>query len=210
VSGVGGAAVEIGREGARRAAAEELSRSRYEDEGLLERVWRQLQELVSDLLNSAASGGLGAIVSLVILAALLVGLVALLWWSTLRRMSGSARSATPELFVDGGQTSAQHRASAQGLAEEGRWAEAIRELVRAIARTLEERQLLAELPGRTAGEFAAAAGVVLPPLRTRLGEAARLFDAVTYGQDPGTAQGYAAVSELDEALRVAEPVTSTR
>jgi hypothetical protein len=210
VSGVGGAAVEIGREAARRAAEEELSRSRYEDEGLLERVWRQLQELVSDLLNSAASGGLGAIVSLVILVALLVGLVALLWWSTLRRMSGSARSATPELFVDGGQTSAQHRASAQGLAEEGRWAEAIRELLRAIARTPEERQLLAELPGRTAGEFAAAAGVVLPSLRTRLGEAARLFDAVTYGQDPGTAEGYAAVAELDEAVRVAEPVTSTR
>ena len=52
--------------------------------------------------------------------------------------------------------------------------------------------------------------MVLPSLRTPLGEAARLFDAVTYGQDPGTAQGYAAVSELDEALRVAEPVTSTR
>ena len=55
------------------------------------------------------------------------------------------------------------------------------ERFRAIVRELEERAVLAEQPGRTAGEAAAAAAGRLPALAAELAAAARLFDDVRYG-----------------------------
>jgi hypothetical protein len=197
--------VDVGRDAARRAAAEELSRNAYEQESLLERAWRWFQELLDQIFAQAAEGGLSGLVSLVILVVVLAALTAVLLWS-LRRMSRSARARTAGVFGAREQTAAEHRAAAERLASEGRWPEAVRERLRAIARTLEEREILAALPGRTADELAAAAGHALPDLRDRLAAAARLFDAVTYGEDPGSAEGYAAVADLDQQIVAAEPV----
>ncbi|WP_449066361.1 DUF4129 domain-containing protein, partial [Planomonospora algeriensis] len=58
--------------------------------------------------------------------------------------------------------------------------------LRAVARDLEERAVVEELPGRTADELAAEAGRALPGFAGELAEAARLFDDVTYGDLPGT------------------------
>ena len=69
---------------------------------------------------------------------------------------------------------------------------------------------MTDLPARTADELATAAGDALPMLSDRLSEAARRFDAVTYGEDPGSMQSYAVLAELDQAIRVAEPTVSLR
>jgi Domain of unknown function (DUF4129) len=196
--------VDVGRTEARHAAVAELSEGRYEQESLTERAWRWLEGFVSGVLDQVAREGLGGVASLTLLVVVLAALAVLLLWST-RRLSTSARSGVLEPFDVPGQSAAQHRERAEGLAQEGRWPEAIRERLRAIARTLEEREILAERPGRTADELAAAAGRALPALDARLADAARLFDAVTYGEDPGSADGYAALAGLDEELRRAEP-----
>jgi Domain of unknown function (DUF4129) len=200
--------VDIGRAEARRAAAAELSEGRYEQESLIERAWRWFEGLVRSLVDQVAREGLGGALSLTLLVVVLAVLAALLLWS-MRRLSASARSSGVGLLDEEGQNAAQHREQAARLAHEGHWPEAIRERLRAVARTLEEREILAALPGRTADELAAEAGRVLPALDDRLAEAARLFDAVTYGQHPGSAEGYAAVAALDDALLRAEPVVAT-
>ena len=52
-----GPLVEIGREAAQQAAAGELSRSRYAQESLLERVWRWLEETFTALLDQSFPKG---------------------------------------------------------------------------------------------------------------------------------------------------------
>ena len=200
--------VEVGREAARQAAAEELSRSRYSQESLLERVWRWFWEGVVALLSRIGGGGAEGVVSLVLLVAVLAGLVALLVWS-LRRMTRTRRTGTAQVFGDVVTTADEHRRAAEEHAQDGRWALAVQERVRALARSLEERDILSPAPGRTADELAAEAGLLLPTLSTQLTGAARLFDAVTYGEHPGTPEDYATVCALDDTLQSADPVLSS-
>ncbi|MGH3366264.1 MAG: DUF4129 domain-containing protein [Nocardioidaceae bacterium] len=199
--------VDVARGTARRAVEDELGRGVYEDESLVETVLRWLQETFLALVAQVSQGGLRGVVSLLILGAVLVGLTGLLLWS-LRRISRSAGVGTTGGLDASGQTAGEHRATAEQLARDARWPQAIRERMRAVARILEEREILSALPGRTADELASAAGRALPTLDARLNDAARLFDRVTYGEDPGSAEDYASVAELDAALNVAEPAMS--
>lgn len=203
-----GPLVEIGREAAQQAAADELSRSRYAQESLLERVWRWLEETFAALLAQVGDGGPGGLLSLVVLVAVLAGLVALLAWS-MRRVTRTRRTRAALVFADAVTTADEHRRAAEQHAQEGRWSAAVQERVRALARTLEERDILSPAPGRTADELAAEAGDLLPALSSGLGTAARLFDAVTYGEIAGTPEDYATVRELDETLHTTEPALSS-
>jgi type II secretory pathway pseudopilin PulG len=200
--------VEVGREAARRAAAEELSRSRYSQEPLLERVWRWFWEGVVALLSRIGDGGAGGVVSLVLLVAVLAGLAALLVWS-LRRMTRTRRTRAAQVFADVTTTADEHRRAAEEHAREGRWAVAVQERVRALARSLEERDILSPAPGRTTDELAAEAGLLLPTLGTELTAAARLFDAVTYGEHPGRPEDYATMCALDDTLQTTAPILSS-
>jgi hypothetical protein len=208
VVNVPGPVVEVGREGARQAAAAELSRSRYSQESLFERVWRWLWEAFVGLLERIGGGGPGSLISLVLLVAVLAGLVALLVWS-LRGMTRTRRTRAAQVFADMVTTADEHRQAAEEHAREGHWAAAVQERVRALARTMEERDILSPSPGRTADELAAEAGLLLPSLSTRLTGAARLFDAVTYGEHAGTPEDYSTVCDLDEALRTTDPVLTS-
>ena len=59
--------------------------------------------------------------------------------------------------------------------------------------------------GRTADEMAAEAGLALPAEAAALRDAARMFDDICYGERPGTAAGYALVSDLDTRIKAAAP-----
>ena len=182
-----------------------LSRSQ---EYLLERVWRWLLEGFDALLNRIGDGGTEGLVSLVLLVAVLAGLVALLVWS-LRGMTRTRRTRASQVFADVVTTADEHRRAAEEHAREGRWGAAVQERVRALARTLEERDILSPSPGRTADELAAEAGLLLPSLTGELAGASRLFDAVTYGEHHGTPEDYARVRALDDALQTTEPALSS-
>ena len=204
---VPGPLVEVGRDAARQAAAEELSSSRYSQESLFERVWRWFWEQLAGLLDRAGGGGTEGLVSLVLLGLVLAGLVALLVWS-LRRITRAGRTRAARVFADAATTADEHRKAAEAHAREGRWSAAVQERVRALARSLEERDILAPSPGRTADELADEAGLLLPSLSSDLAGAARLFDAVTYGEHAGTSDDYAIVCALDEGLQTTDPALS--
>nr|WP_312885633.1 DUF4129 domain-containing protein [Lipingzhangella halophila] len=108
--------------------------------------------------------------------------------------------------ADSPRTAADHRTAAEEHAAAGEYAEAIRERLRAITRDLEERAIITPRPGRTATELATDASAALPARREALHRAAALFNDVVYGDRPATADDAHLLRELDDQLRVTQPV----
>jgi uncharacterized protein DUF4129 len=75
---------------------------------------------------------------------------------------------------------------ADRYAAAGRYAEAVRERLRAMVRLLVDRGIIEHRPGWTVTELAAAAGTAEPTLAAPLDEAAAIFSAIWYGQRPAT------------------------
>jgi hypothetical protein len=193
--------VELGRDEAAQLAREELAKQVYRDAGpgLVERLVRWLLEQAGRLLDGAAGvspgGYAGLVVVLLLVAAAIVAV-------RLKVGPLGRRAAREEaLFVGRPRTAAQHRAAADAQAAAGAWAEAVRECLRAVVRSLEERAVLDERPGRTADEAAAEAGRALPSCAAGLRSAAVLFDEVWYGGRPAGPESYAALRDLDAQVQ---------
>lgn len=194
--------VTIDRDAAREAAREELSKRIYDDAQppLIVRGVRWVLERLGDALDGIAAATPGGWWALLVLATLLaVAVFAIIRGvGPVRRMSSTERSM---FATDRRRSSADHRASADRARQQGDWTAAVRERFRAIIRTLEERGLLDERPGRTADEAAAEAGRALPQLGADLRAGARTFDEVVYGGHPATRQHDDGLQMLDEAVR---------
>jgi len=198
-------ALVVDRERAREAAERELRRREYADAQpppvvrLLGRLLRELGELLGRAAAAAPGGRLGLLA--------LLGLVALLVAVVLARVGPLARSARPPALFAGSATltADEHRALAQSAAEQGRWADAVRERLRAVVRELEARGALDPRPGRTAGEVARDGGAAVPEVASDLARAAALFDEVWYGGRPADAGSYAVLVAVDERVSDRRP-----
>lgn len=200
--------VDLSREEAQVAARKELAKQMYQaaEPGLLERAFAWFVEELDELLDRAAAASPGGYVSLVgalVLVAALIVAVRL----KVGPLAGSAAARDP-LFVGGPRSAKDHRAAADAHAAAGEWALAVRERLRAIIRSLEERGLLEPRPGRTADEAAAEAGRILPPCADGLRAAARTFDDVWYGGRVAGIEADRALRELDERVQAARPTLS--
>ncbi|WUI00651.1 DUF4129 domain-containing protein [Spirillospora sp. NBC_00431] len=190
-------------------ARRELDKQVYQRDkpSWLERMWDDFSEWLRDLSSRSPSpdsqGSGGGWMSIVIIIVVLLIAAALVAW--LMRGRRNLRSRSEPLLEDAPSTALDHRAAAERHAAAGQWAEAIRERLRAIARDLEERAVLAARPGRTADELAQETGEAVPELADDLHAAVRIFDDVWYGDRPGTSEGYAQVTGVDEKLRAAKP-----
>ena len=199
-------AAELGRDAAREAAREELSRQEYSDARpslalrVLGRIARELGDLLAAA-GGAAPGGLLGLLALLVLFALFVAVV-------LTRIGPLAgRSAGASLFAGSATLSAaQHRELAEQAARDGRFADAVRERLRAVGRDLEARGLIDPRPGRTAGEVARDGGAALPALAQDLRRASITFDEVWYGGRTADAGSYALLVEVDNRVAAAQAV----
>ncbi|GAB7182827.1 DUF4129 domain-containing protein [Kitasatospora sp. Ki12] len=203
----GGAPVTVPRDPARDAARDELLNAEYHkhDPSLLQRatdwIWEHIAGALDSISGDGADGTTGLVLFLVV--AVLIG--AALWW----RLGAPRRAArtTGDVYgVEGPRSAAQYRADAAGHAAAGRWAEAVRDQMRALVRGLEERTLLDSRPGRTADEAAAEAGRALPEHAAALAAAARSFDDIAYGERTADEAAYRVLHELDRTLERARPV----
>ena len=100
--------------------------------------------------------------------------------------------------------------TADQLAAAGRYAEAVRERLRAVVRDLIERGVLPYSPGWTVTELAAAAARVRPPLAEPLSGGVAVFSEIWYGLRPATAEDDAAMRRHADAIArglVAAPAT---
>ena len=200
---------DLSREAARDAAREELSRPEYDaaQPPLLIRLAGRAVREVLELLDGAAGAVPGGYVGLLLLLLLIAGFVAVVLAKV--RPGGSDRSGGRALFTGATVlTAAEHRALADAAAAEGRWADAVRERLRAVVRDLEARGVLDPRPGRTAGEVARDAGAAVPGVADDLRRAAVVFDEVWYGGRTADASSYALLVEVDgrvSSSRMAAP-----
>jgi hypothetical protein len=193
------------RDQARRWAQEELSKPEYARArpGWFERL---VDWLSQHLHRVSGSAGLGDGQSLALLVALVVAavVVGLLVRRNVRLRVAEA-SAPPSVLGDSTLSGAEHRRLAERAYEQGRYGDAVREWLRALARRLDERGLLDPQPGRTADELAAQAARFLPDLGAELGWAAGTFDEVSYGGRPARADEAERLRRLDAAVEAARP-----
>jgi hypothetical protein len=99
--------------------------------------------------------------------------------------------------------------SADELAAAGRYAEAVRERLRAMLRSLIERGLLPSSPGWTVMELVRAAGRTRPALADPLNGAATIFSEIWYGLRPATVDDDMAMrrhAAAVTAIAAAEPI----
>ncbi len=203
--------VDPDRDEARRLLEDELEKARYRqsDAPSEQPEWlRALERWLTDLLDSLSGSGSapGWIVLLVIVAiAVLVALFLVFGVPRLRARS-SLRTAADELFeADDHRDAAAMRRDAEAAARDDRFAEAIAERFRAIARSLHERTLVTTLPGSTAHDVARRAAVPLPEHAAALDLAADDFDAVRYLGDAGDRERYDRMAALDSAVQQTRP-----
>src|SRR5437763_1372983 len=100
---------------------------------------------------------------------------------------------------------------ADRLAAEGRYAEAVRERLRAIVRDLVDRGLVEHRPGWTVTELARTAAAARPAVEPPLSAAALLFSDIWYGNRPAHAEHDARMRALAREVHAAvDPVGSAR
>lgn len=197
----------VSRDEARQAAERETSKGIYAQSrpGPVERVVEAALEWLDRLLGRVASATPGGGLGLLLLIGILVGLAVLVAWRTgpVRR---GARTGAAVVELSGPLDAAEHRRRADAYSTEGRFAEAVRERMRAIVRELEARGVLEPRPGRTADEVAREAGAAVRAVAPDLRTAATVFDEVWYGGRPATAQADALLRQADQRVQRAQLV----
>ena len=199
--------VDIDRDAAREAAHTELSKHIYDEAQppLAIRIIRWIVRWFSDLLDRVAAATPGGWYGVVIL----LGVLAVAAYAVLRRtgmVRGTAASRQDHpLFSPMTRSAAEHRRVADAAAATGDWETAVQERFRAVIRTLEERGLIEDRPGRTADEAARAGGAVLPASADALARSAWMFDSIAYGGRPASALQDEQLRSLDAGVRTARP-----
>ncbi len=130
-----------------------------------------------------------------------------------RRRQPQAEPAVPEPGLELPDLPAQSFLSlADWLAGQGRYAEAVRERLRAIVRVLVDAGIIVNTPGATITELAAAASAARPAVRPALAGASLVFSDIWYGQRPAGQQhdlqmrGYG--RDVDAVLAGQSPVAT--
>ena len=199
----------VGRDEARRAAQRELSKGIYHQSqpGPLTRAFDAVIDWIERFLDRLAAGAPGGSSGALVLLALVLVVAAVVVWRTgpIRR---GVRIRQPHVELSGDVGADEHRRRADEHAAAGRFAEAVRERMRAIVRELETRGVLDPRPGRTADEVARDAGAVVPTIAADLRAAAGVFDEVWYGGRPATPQSDALMRNADDRVRRASMVVA--
>ena len=158
--------------------------------------------------EQAMSGLDARTAALVIGGLLVVGItIALVVAGPVRRARRGSRQSA-EVFGSDVRTAAELRASADALAAQGLWAEAVLDRFRAVLRSLEDRALLDDRPGRTAHEAAEQAALRLPSCAEDLRRAGRLFDDVCYGHADAGERDDRWLREVDGRVAATRPVSA--
>lgn len=181
----------------RRVADEVLDRSQFDEpeRSLVQRFLGWLGDLFdrffgrdeSTALDPTGGGGGGgsALVTIVVLAVAVVLVVAAAralrgtWWRRSRRAEEAL-----DVDVEGRRSAAAWDELVRRLEAEGRWKDAMRARFGALVERLVDRGVVAEVPGRTTGEYRDDVRSTLPEVAGAFAEAADLFDRAWYGDLP--------------------------
>lgn len=201
----------------RRLADEILARPEFEppERSFLQRladwVLRRLERLFGGdgdggFEVGAGGGGAGGssvftIVVLVIAVVLVVVIVRALRGTWRRR--ARRPSEVLDVDVDVRRTADAWDALARQLERDGRWKDAIRARFGSLVERLVDRGLVADVPGRTSGEYRVDVRASLPEVADAFADAADLFDRAWYGDLPTGASEAARFSQDAELVLAA-------
>jgi hypothetical protein len=176
----------------------ELLNPEYHQQNAIERLITWLERLIGRALAAAEQAPpLSTFAAMVIFLLLLGGLVWLL--SRAQGTRRLRRSVGPVLEEDV-VSAAELRARAEAALAGGRPEEALVDGFRALAVRQVERGRLEDSPGATAHEVAMSLATEYPQHGERVGDNARLFDLVLYGDRPATPEQASGVLRLDDEL----------
>lgn len=200
----------ITRDSARDEARRELSKDMYRvhEPSALQRLVDKVLERLGDLLDRAAAaspGGGAGLLAIVLVLVLVVVAVLVRFGPPARRASRTAEGFD---LGPSGTTPEDHRALAERFAAEGRYAEAVRERMRAVVRDLERRGVVEARPGRTVGEIVAETRRTLPGAAAEVARGGRVFSEIWYGGRRAVAADDAALREVEQRIGAA-PVGGT-
>jgi hypothetical protein len=176
---------------------------------LLQAAWHWLATEVGRLLGQLfGGGGLGSDWGAVVVVAVVVTVVVALVVTTVARLGpGGAGRRSPVVALRGhgpSRSPADWRAEAAAHEAAGRWRQALRCRYRALVAELVGRGLVAEIPGRTSGEYRRDVDAVAPAAGPAFGAATDLFEQVWYGDQPTGPDDQERFDEL--ARQVLSPV----
>ena len=182
----------------RRLLRDELVHGEYHRQHVLQRLidwlWRHLQDGVG---AASGSSGVTAFVTMLVAAALVVGLALLL---TRVRRDRRTRVRSDAVLTRDRASADELRRRAEAALAEGRHADALVDAFRALAVRQVERGRLSDQPGATAHEVAASLATSYPTHGGLVGRSADLFDATLYGHHPARPEDAHDVLDLDDAL----------
>lgn len=148
---------------------------------LILRLLDELNRLINGALNRLARGP-GSLIGLVLLTVVAAGGVVLALRVLKRLPPDPSRSVSIDAVV--GRSSIDWRAEAARHEASGRWRDALRCRYRSLIAELAERDLVAEIPGRTSGEYRREMTSAVPLVAVDFGEATNLFERAWYGHAP--------------------------
>ena len=174
----------------RRMADDILSGPEYRDPP--QSLWQRVNEAISDFIGrlfelvGLGGGSVAPVVAWLVLF-VLVGLVALLvYWAVQSGMWSEGRRTRDEgdpviLATDAHRSARDWLSEAERHEAEGRWSEGLLCRYRSLVVALVDREVIPELVGRTAGEYARDVAQHHPAGSESFSAATELFEAAWYG-----------------------------
>ena len=180
----------------------ELLKPEYHQQNPIERLITGLERQIGRALAAAElAPPLSTFAAMLIFLLLLGGLV---WLLSRAQGSRRLRTSPGPVLEEEVVTAAELRARAEAALEGGRPEEALVDGFRALAVRQVERGRLEDSPGATAHEVAMTLATEYPQHGERVGDNARLFDLVLYGDRPATPEQATGVLTLDDELAGAQ------
>ncbi len=187
----------------RQQAHDILGRSEFQHR---ESILQRLLDWIGDQLNRFSFGighGPGFIGDLFGLIFLAVAVVLVIVLVRAFRSSPRPPALDDELTFEEGvrRSAAEWRSEAERYEAEQRWREAMRARYRELVRLLVDDGVLADVPGRTTGEYETELATTRPAAAETFGELTECFDAVWYGGRQTDADEYGRFRELARMTR---------
>lgn len=191
---------------ARSWLAQELAGNAYQDRrSLLQRFLDWVGQRLSDLQSTPGRGGVSLPPFVIAVLAGLVVVALVVLATRVRRERRAVGTPSATVLGDSTLTAAQLRERAERALAEGRYDDAVLDLVRAAARDADDRTLLTDAPALTAHEVGVRLSQVFPDHAAAVTRATDRFDAVAYGRLAASREDAVDVRTTVDTLRRARP-----